>query len=506
MLNIIRLLYHDSPNGDRLPGKVSTPMSWYAIRCGVLSIILVLGAPSVRSFSGESGGYARPTSQLSIEKNAAVTVGGFVNQRYYLYDAKVDSIYTLADARAGHAPFVDGRAMLGRTVRVKQGDFTMSHARLSVKIDVNPHVDAFLHVDLISSEDDRSDNCHRYWVRWKNFRQSGFSFKVGRDDLVFGASNAVGEIHNATKSGEGAFRNAYWGTFRADMAAAGSNINRLGQGASGLVPLHNHWFNTRVLQVAPSWKGWDGRLELEASLFQNHSNFDGGRLTIDRAQAPQVGGSGSVYRSRNLGWGSMSFRANWRPIEGLKLTASAINFHDRMKDADVTVGFDGVETPITPGQRHGMAKNNPAVNLAFSYRPDFAKKFRVWGEWIRGWNVKCLRDVDADAANIGVAYDLTKKSTLFIEGDYINTRDRLHAVNSRFANNDRARYWAVYAGVQHQLNPGLVLEYGWKRENTKWRQNFASVSANGVMQRSAHRQTTLTARNDTFYAHLGFRF
>ncbi len=417
----------------------------------------------------------------SINKNSSVNIGGFVKYRYEYYSGKIDSIYANPDDPRQQAGLFQRRA------EVNQSDFRIFQARLTLKIDVNKHFDGLVHIDLQTSNDDRSDNCHRYWVRWKDICNSGFGLKVGRDDIVFGGNYAVGQLSDAAKWGDGALRSARWGNYGRSFPD-----NRLGMGQSGLVPVHNLHDNTRVDQVTPYWQGMDGRLKAEVSFIQNLAN-NSGRISNARAQQTQFYLDGNTYKSRNYGFGSMSARVKYQPIEGLELAASALNFYDGIKYADFRTD-------------NSHAKNNTAVDMAVSYRPAFFNRLKVWLEYNHGWNVYGRKDVDSDVFSYGAALELAKGLNFFAQGDYVRTTDKLQQVDSAFANDDQSLYWTSYVGLQYKLPYGVILEAGWKHESVKWNQNI-SLDANGIARsRVGGRMTTVKAAADTIYGHVGFHF
>ncbi len=432
-------------------------------------------------------------SLVSLNKNSTVTIGGFVYNKYEYTNGKIDSIYRNADDPSQGTTDSANRI---RRAEINQSDLRISHARLTLKIDVNEHVDGLVHIDLQGSNDNRSDNCHRYWLRWKNICNSGFGIKVGRDDLVFGANYATGEQASATKSGEGAMKDSQWGASRNNIFNAG----RLGMGRSGIMPVHNIWDNTRITQVSPYWEGMDGKLKIETSFFQHLSNdgAPGGRINNDRAGQAQTYVDGHEYKSRNYGFGSMSGRINYNPIEGLKFSASVMNWYDNIKYTNAR-------------DANRQAKNNTAVDFAISYTPSFINRFNVWAEYNHGWNVFGRKDVNAHTLSYGMSWKLTDKLKFFAQGDYIHTTDKLWDMDSNnvayaFANDDKATYWAAYTGLRFTLPYGVVLEGGWKHEETTWKQNVGLNAAGQANQRVAGRQTTLKGKADMLYAHLGFSF
>jgi hypothetical protein len=272
----------------------------------------------------------------------------------------------------------------------------------------------------------------------------------------------------------------------------------LGGGYGPGIPIHNNWDQGRYVQITPYWEAQDGKFGAELSLYQDygwHSQRNG------------IGGdsvylAGDKWKSRNYGFGSASLRLRFRPVEGLLLSASVANFHDKSADKYIERGTDTTK------------KDNTAIDLAFSYRPAFFNKLQVWGQWIRGWNVDNLDGINSDAINAGLAFDLNESWTIFAQGDYLNVRgfgDYTNGVvrggitnvaNITFAPTfgyDKATAWASYVGIQYKLPYGVMAELGWKHEQVTWKKNVINKSTN-IKVKDAK------IKGDTIYAHLGFDF
>ncbi len=378
-----------------------------------------------------------PEGIMSIQKNARVTVGGVVSTRYQFSRAKIDSDYDLADPSTT-------RPVYGRAVDHKTGSLFLNDAELAVQVDVNEHFDAFLNIDLHGDGGEVYGNAMTYYVRWKNICETGFGIKVGRDALVFG-EDGVGEL----------------GSY---AAGSGDGLGELGHG--WVIPPHNGWDMDGVTQVTPYYEGWDGKLNLELSFMQNvWNNGPRGEDAVIESEAGRI-------RSRNYGLGTMSFRAVVEPVEGLRLSGSIVNFHSN--------GFDG--------QEEAHNRNNTATSLALSYRPACFDRLNVWGQWVHGWNVDNVDNLDSDAINFGLSFDVTGALTVFAQGDYL--RSRMDAPGVRH----RGKALAWYGGVLCAFDSGAALEAGWKHERVDSR-SFAGGTNNRAR-----------ASANTLYAHLGFAF
>jgi len=249
-----------------------------------------------------------------------------------------------------------------------------------------------------------------------------------------------------------------------------------GYGNSGIQGRHNYWDQGRIIQVTPYREGLDGKLKAEVSIFQESGNNEG-RMDNSRAYSSQYYVDGHTYKSRNYGT-SMSARVGYEAIEGLKLSASVVNYMDNWKDGNNFVGLGGYGSD-------SYAKNNTAVDLAFSYRPAFFNRAKVWAQWIHGWNVDGLKDVDSDTISYGGSFDLNDSWTVFAQGDWLRTKDGYAGAD------DKAESWAAYGGIRYVLPYGINLEAGWKHEQAKWKRGGVKI---------------LKAKADTAYLRLGFDF
>lgn len=393
----------------------------------------------MRVAGDESSGVA--DGLTSLRKNATVTLGGLVSTRYTYTSAKVDGDY--------------GTGTMARSGDIRYGRLAVNDAELEAQIDVNDHFDAYLNFDLQNSQGDDYGNVKAYWIRWKNICNTGFGLKIGRDALVFG-EDGYGEL----------------GSY---AAGSGDGLGEIDFG-EGLIPVHSGWDMDGVTQITPYWEGLDGNLLFELSFIQNVDNTGPSIDPILRDTTRN-----GVYRSRgvNYGLGSMSGRVSYTPFEGLKLTASAVNFYatgTRYGDSDEA--------------RNAHEKNNTAVGLAFSYRPCFFSRLNTWGQWVHGWNANNW-GYDSDALNVGLSFDFTDNLTGFVQGDWLTSRYRNAKVGT-----DHGVALAFYTGLMYSTPiEGLSLEAGWKYERVKQRMSDEFGTK--------YRQE---AKGNTIYAHLGFEF
>lgn len=424
--------------------------------------------------AGVAGPAGSAESLLSIRKNAAVTVGGLVKTQYVYTNAKIDMIGDIEQPGLG----------MRRVADWKTGDLSIGDAEVAVKIDVNDNFDAFLNIDLHSDFKNDYHNAQTYYVRWKNICNTGFGIKVGRDDLVFG-EDGVGELDSYVQgSGDGL------GSINLTDSLKFLNVPDI-----TVVPPHNGRDIKGVTQITPYWEGLDGKLSAELSFMQHIYEFDTTYastttdillpMTIYARQKDGV----MKFRSRNYGLGTMSARIRYSPIEDLKLTLSAANYHS---NGNSHVGLlTGLLGSAGLGSAFGyeldpfFKKNNTLVGLAFNYRPRYFNRLAVWGQWIYGNNVSFIRGMDSHALNFGLSYDFMDRLTAFVQGDWLRTKYDNAGVNLK------GQAWAVYAGLQYRLPYGAYFEAGWKHEKNKYKLSGATLAK---------------IKADTIYGMIGFNF
>jgi hypothetical protein len=234
----------------------------------------------------------------------------------------------------------------------------------------------------------------------------------------------------------------------------------------------------------PYWEGLDGKLRVEASLIQNVGANDS-RTGYYNANANNPN-TAPYYRVSDDGLGSFTGRVIYKPIEGLKLSASVLNFYNR---AVGQLNDDpNWQYPYAPTNEKRMNKNNTAVDLAASWRPAFlCSKLMLWTEWVHSFNAAHYDNLDSDGLNFGFSYDFTDKVTFFAQGDMLYTN-----FDKDWTNHFKSNIWAFYTGLQYKFAYGVLLELGWKHEWVKYKDNTAS--------------TLLKAHGDTVYGHVGFTF
>lgn len=394
----------------------------------------------------------------SLRKNAVVTIGGFASPTY------VGSKYTIKSSRDLEYNGVDGYT---KRAEAKHGSLEFLETELHVGLNIGENIDGFIAIDLnVGTAGGAWGAAKEFWLRYKNICNTGFGLKVGKDYAVFGGI-AYGYLDSYATLGDG----VSW----LGQGSFGNNPNVLGDaapGGMGSMPLHNYWLMKGVNQITPYWESQDGKFKVEASAFQTidvlGQDGNGGFTNYywdGHTNSEHNRGRYNKYTSTNRGLPSLSARVTWKPIEGLEVIGGFMNI--RRNSFSDWSGLGGADVEL--------ARNNAATYLGFMYRPCFLPKLNVWGQWVHGWNVANIKDLDSDAFNLGVAWSFTDKFTVFAQGDYLrSTFDGSRSAGGSYDN--KATAWAAYAGAQYDFGNGLTLEGGWRHENIKYKENGRRVT------------------------------
>lgn len=415
----------------------------------------------------------------SLRKNATVTLGGTYSTRYAYRDSDFKTSLTKEGTGTAADPYRFGSRPDNRRVLTEEnrgGDLYIKDAKLDIKIDVNEHFDAGVKLDLHDGwgRRDVAGIAQNYWVRWKKIANTGFGLLVGRDALKFGDVQPIGAIAGWNKSNNDtsavSFSNSYtnYEGNRGEGMFAYHNI----------VPAHTTSDWTRVTQVNPYWENADGSVRVDFSLFQSIDRLSGTNNMKERMK-----NGVREYETINYGLGSGTARVIWKPIEGLKLSASGVNRYANNSDRWVW----GSEAR-RDGNNYGVrtASNNAAVNFSVIYRPCFLSRLNLWTQYTHGWNEGWVDNQDSDSLNFGASFDLTDRFTVFAQGDYL----RVH--NSQGEIWNKSSGWAAYFGAVYTLPYGASVEAGWRHEEL------------GYKNRAGLKHSEFVA--DTIYAHLQFSF
>ena len=460
-----------------------------------------------------SGG-SEAVGVTSIRKNAVVTIGGTINTRMWQRDGKLKTSIN-NDAAAGAtgigASVQDPNGYWNRGTnanylrvdRYTARDFSyqsleVSDANLNIKIDVNDYFDAFLRINGHDSagRDNVSGVAAKAWVRWKNVCNTGFGLKIGRDDLVFGGGKAAGAGMRAGYTGGyddlGGTVNDWGGLVATTgqwVTPAGALVTRYGDYGEGMfvggswLPTHTGWDWGRTTQITPYWESRDGKWKFELSFFQAAERRTG--TSGNSINGPY--GEESKMKSINGGPVSVAARVTAKPIEGLSLVASAVNFYTNQDYATIPHAHDARKQVAYLGDGR-TSSSNTAVNFMVEYRPCFFNRMNIWAQYNHGWNEGWVKDMDSDVLDYGVSFRLTEQIDWFGQGSYMKVKNDHRDVLVWH----KATAWQAYTGFRYKLPYGANVEVGYKHEvvNFKDRQGFKHTKAT----------------SDSIYGHLGFDF
>ncbi len=426
----------------------------------------------------------------SIRKNAVVTVGGFVNTRFFSRHGKFDS--SIVETNPGGDPNYQNVGSKKTLAKVNYQQFSVTDAKLEFKIDVNDHFDAYLKMDLQDNDNLRAGTAQNYWIRWKNVCNSGFGLLVGRNAVAYGSNVGFGGVldnWNLNYSAGGdlpltigdAFPDIFvddeltGGMSPADLAMFSGAFNTNG---GCMVPLHNNWDYDRVVQFNPYWESQDGKYKVEASIFEALDTNVYGIRKDNR--------NGSVYnRAINFGFGSFSARVTAKPVEGLTLSASFMSLGASQGTGwwSDNKGSEWLEGAA--GNLRTSSRSN-GIQTGFEYTPSFFDKLTVWAQYGHGWNDYWIQDYRSDSVNYGLSYKITDALVLFGQGDYLSVK------NGQGNLFHKASGWAAHGGLQYTFPYGVSLEAGYRHEHIDYKDRQGKNSG--------------TYKSDTGYMHVGFEF
>lgn len=450
---------------------------------------------------------------VSIKKNAKITIGGFMNTRYYSHNAKIKSKLANTAAATGSVQGLpSGGTQLENTgvmrtrEQFKYGDYTMADAKLDIAFQLTENIDGFIRMDLHDSYRSRglSGIAENWWIRWKNICNTGFGIKVGIDEVVFGAPQEFGNLDNWSRDPWTMTTNAAGNSQYIWASTPGNGgYSTMGDGmfSNGtMLPTHTANKMLHTTQATMFWESADEKFLAEASLMQgvdrwgaigdyneNDDRWNSGSSDVDR------------WRSVNYGLGSGSVRLTWKPIEGLRLQASAMNRYtgsDRgnwvMRGYDRQENWAAGQTTAQKMVYYGVetTSNNPATNLAFRWDPCFAPKLTFWGTWTHGWNENWVKDLDSDTATVGMAWRFMPRFYWMASGEYIRAKNKQSDVWNK------ATGWNFWTAIHYDFDYGVSLELGWRHEAIDYKGRGGTEFAG----------THTKYRQNLFYGHFGFSF
>ncbi len=415
------------------------------------------------------GSASEATGVVSIRKNAVVTIGGQVNTRYYYYNQKFTGGANNLAPRTVPTP----GTYAGVANKLSAADFKISDAKVNFKIDVNDYFDAFLRINLQNGARSEGRNGERRldgawgntgistaqyaWIRWKNVCNSGFGLLIGRNDVVFGAADPAGMIEQGWNHNN-IFWNDNFGALTNDLVA-GPSVSMLSN------PLI--WNATqnrinsdhgRTTQFTPYWEGWNKKLKIELSMFQDWEFFDGGR-NFDANERE--------WTSQNYGTG-ISGRIRVTPMEGLNIYASAINRFTSWGPGAPT-GPVNYGPAVARGDR--LTNHETGTNIAFDWTPCFFPRLKVFAGWTHTWDSGFINNAKNDVLHGGFLFNFTEQIKFALQGDWMRTK---------LDGYGKLEGWAIYPAIRYTLPYGVNFELGYRYDYLKDKVSGDKLKSNTV--------------------------
>lgn len=503
---------------------------------------------------------------ISLKKNAVVKIGGLVNVRYFNRNADIKYVN------------LDNGGM-NTVSKVRESDLRVTDARLIVDAKVNDMVGAFFEIELTASgrgiagggsrvangarygvdSFEAGDNARQAYIYFTNICDSGFGLNVGRTSVPFGMNVNPGVLATLSASGRGDsytemgggvpamgqaitignFAPGAMGFINPVVAQNGGYTigntvyTRVNYSSGAVVPFYGVTDHKRANQITPYWENKAKTFKAELALLQIDNDVYAenpygywGPAGWSTAGLPANSWYTTKYKTSDYGLQSGSLRLTWKPIEGLTLGGSLMNWHSGNDNGTAAQSFGQTGIALAgPGGAYnrlftsGMggaastlgnlnaaqsaywknsiySDNYTFSSLGFDYRPACFKKLRVWSEWVHGWNYEFTKGNSSDAITLGVQYFFTEAFNMFLQGDYVSARRDGNNINPTWGNfngpnnvnafnagYDKYNAYSTYVGAQYQIAKGVMAELGWRHEWLKWKglgSTLAKASADDV--------------------------
>ncbi len=454
-----------------------------------------------------------PAREVSLRKNASVTIGGEMRADFSSVQAtwrdpsfdpddptqgkgksdigqfRITTAKILLDARAGER----WRAFLDINLQGYNG-------RNELYRTVNPNAPGSARPPTKEYEKyvDRAFVAQAY-VEMLKAGQSGFGAIVGRVKLPFGLWNRPNLFAQSYMDG-------------ADLST--SYLMSPKNWENGVRLPHASRFVDPVTAVMLNYE-WRDIIRVEAALFQedilvwDKTNKDGANTYHELTDY------GSLPRSWQIGF-------SLQPLEGWELTGHFRNrhrndrgvgywanspyrwdFRENLASGKNDPSWDakvGQWTDRGGGEDFGSAQNEQSLIVGLAAEvPNTNLAVRV--EYARGWNQGFNQHVRSDGVNLGLSYKATPKLTIHAEGEWLRVKDGSWMAKTKDGgwardchDNNLLR---AMVGAEYEVAKGLTLEAGWQYEY--WRIDSARGGANGAGERRVNRA-------NMFYAGTRFVF
>ncbi len=152
------------------------------------------------------------------------------------------------------------------------------------------------------------------------------------------------------------------------------------------------------------------------------------------------------------------------------------------------------------GEAFGSAQNEQAWIIGLAVEVPNTK-LAVQVEYARGWNQGFNENIRSDGVNVGLTYQVTPKLTVNAGGEWLRVKDGSWMARDKNGGWVRDCHdnnlFRASLGAEYEVARGLTIEAGWQYEY--WRINSARGGPNGVGERRVN-------RSNMFYAGTRFVF
>lgn len=454
-------------------------------------------------YATPGNGIAYDSRVLSIQKNAEVTIGG---------DFRVN--YTFANSnfvdQSVRDPFVNSGLW-----RSSLGDLALTKQKMFIDARVGRRWHGYIEMNLASESSSRTiyetvnpngpgrpvqttypaqrlesainDNLGEAYVELLKDGHSGFGFKAGLIDLDWGVS---------------AKPDLFLQSYMANPDLNGSYLmNPVGTTQSPRLP-HASKLAVPVMALQASYEMRDIiRFEVaafkDAHLPEDSVFIDAGGKYVSRDpgfRSWQVGASILPLEDWEL---SVAFRNRYNKGRGLSYWANSpfrSDFRSNLAGGSRDPVWNGSEWADSgTGESFGSRKSEQALIVGLALEiPN--TNLSVFAEYAKGWNQGFNDHIDSDNVNVGLAYRLLPRLTLYAQGEWLYVKDRSWMVSTSSGESLRDvrmnRLTRAMFAAEYELMSGLTLEAGWQVENWHFK--------------SSYTPSRKTLRSDLFY--LGSRF
>lgn len=362
-------------------------------------------------------------SLTSLKKKGAVKIGG---------DLELDLNIVNRDERNNDSDDFDNTS------------YNTSDMDLNIRVDMTADTFLFIKLDLDDLNDSSinggNDLLEEVNITWKNVRGSNWTVILGKDEMPFGSDVDYLITDPYTHNGSGV---SYLG--RSYDNGGGMNNAHLGVTESGFSH-PGEIDNVFAIQAQYAYKDL---AKLELAVFQND---EVNAMGDDRGMHEDNSEDSMLLRS-------YATRLTVTPVEGLSMQLSFANRHLDSMDDDTYGYTDGEE-------------DSYALSFGVDYKWN-SVPVEVYGEYIHGWNVRHLDDMDTDTIQVGLVWGVTEKIDLITDFEWMGIDN-----DTGSANIDEDLYrWSLGGCYTTDYGVKFLAEYlhEWYDSDSNWDDADADV-------------------------------